>query len=31
MEERLKGMNITGADKATTHTTHQETTVVKEE
>ncbi|BDA50283.1 hypothetical protein COCOBI_15-4120 [Coccomyxa sp. Obi] len=31
MEERLKGMNITGADKAGTHTTHRETTVVKEE
>ncbi|CAL8465211.1 g4746 [Coccomyxa elongata] len=31
MEERLKGMNITGADKASTHTTHRETTVVKEE
>jgi chromosome segregation ATPase len=31
MEERLQGMNITGAGKAGTHDTHRETTVVKEE
>lgn len=30
MEERLKGMNIAGSDKADTHTTTRQTTVVKE-